>query len=172
MLFHTRIARLITILITIMTLSGLFWPLISEARDLNHRLGVGYSDQFSMSIPSLAVRYYSAPDIGLSLHLGVNTESDNSKFGFGGKFYKIIFPEDNMNFYMGAGASLLSTKIAGVNNSGFEISAFCGGEFFIPGLDSLGISFEAGVGIVSLSNGVNFRTIADHPLKAGMIFYF
>lgn len=144
----------------------------ANAKDLSHRLGVGYSDHFAISIPSIAVRYYSSPDIGFSMHLGVNTEADNSKFGLGGKFYKIIFPEEHMNFYMGAGAGLLSTKIAGVNNSGFEISSFCGSEFFVPGLDSLGMSFEAGVGVVSLSNGVNFRTIADHLLKAGMIFYF
>ena len=143
-----------------------------EAKDLNHRLGVGYSDQFGISIPSVAVRYYSSEDIGFGLAMGVNTDTDNSKFGFGGRFYKIIFPEDHMNFYMGAGAGILSTKIAGVNNSGFEVTAFCGGEFFIPGLDSLGISFETGVGIVSLSNGVNFRTIADSPIRAGMIFYF
>jgi len=62
--------------------------------------------------------------------------------------------------------------VAGVNNSGFEMSAYAGGEFFLPGLDSLGITFEAGIGITSLSNGVNFRTIADSPLRAGMIFYF
>ncbi len=166
--FQLRSALSVFILLT----SFLLGAPQAGAKDLNHRLGVGYSDQFAIPIPSVAVRYYSSEEVGFSMHLGVNTESDNSKFGFGGKFYKIIFPEDHMNFYMGAGAGLLSTKIASVNNSGFEVSAFCGGEFFIPGLDSLGISFEAGVGIVSLSNGVNFRTIADSPLKAGMIFYF
>jgi hypothetical protein len=150
----------------------LFFCQIVHAKDLSHRLGVGYSDQFAVSIPSVAVRYYSSEDVGFAMQMGVNTESDNSKFGFGGRFYKIIFPEDHMNFYMGAGAGLLSTKIKNVNDSGFELNAFCGGEFFIPGLDSLGMSFEAGVGIVSLSNGVNFRTIADSPVRAGMIFYF
>ncbi len=156
----------------IVILGSLFSFSLVQAKDLNHRLGVGYSDQFGISIPSVAVRYYSSEDVGFGLAMGVNTDADNSRFGFGGRFYKIIFPEDHMNFYMGAGAGLLSTKIANVNSSGFEVSAFCGGEFFIPGLDSLGISFEAGVGILSLSNGVNFRTIADSPLKAGMIFYF
>jgi hypothetical protein len=151
--------------------TGLF-GLPASAKDMSHRLGVGYSDNFAISIPSLAVRYYSTSEVGFSLHLGVNTESENSKFGFGGRFYKIIFPEDHMNFYMGAGAAILSSRVRTVNDSGFEMSAFGGAEFFIPGLDSLAMMFDAGVGIVSLSNGVNFRTIADSPLKAGMIFYF
>ncbi len=54
----------------------------------------------------------------------------------------------------------------------FEMSGFFGAEFFIPGIDSLGINFQAGIGITSLSTGVRFRTIGETPLKAGMYFYF
>jgi hypothetical protein len=73
---------------------------------------------------------------------------------------------------MGAGAGLLSTKVDTRNESGFELMGFAGAEFFLTGLDSLGISFETGVGITSVSSGVTFRTIGDHPLRAGIIFYF
>jgi len=161
----------------IITLLVLSFSCTSWAVDLTHRLGVGYSDQFSVSnsaspLPSIAVRYYPQPRTGFSAALGVNTESNNSKFGLIAKIYRIIFPEDNMNFYMGASAGLISTKISGTNNSGFELSGFVGAEFFLSGLESLGISFEAGIGISSVSSGVTFRTIADHPLKAGIIFYF
>lgn len=144
----------------------------AQAKNLANRLGVGYKNQFSLNIPSIAAQYYPSDDLGFSGSLGIQTESDNSKFGLMLKLYKIIFPEENMNFYMGAGAGLLSSKVGTVNNSGFEMSAYCGGEFFLPGLDSLGISFETGIGIVSLSNGVSFRTIAHTPIEAGMIFYF
>jgi len=155
------------------TLSSLLLGgLDAEAKDLTHRLGVGYANNFNIDLPSVSARYYSSEDLGFSTSLGVNTEDNDNKFGFGLKMYKVIFPEEHMNFYMGAGTALLSTKISGVSSSGFELNAYCGGEFFIPGLDSLGISFEAGVGIVSMSSGVSFRTIADTPLSAGMIFYF
>ncbi|MCB0411290.1 MAG: organic solvent tolerance protein [Bdellovibrionales bacterium] len=144
-------------------------------KDLTHRLGVGYADQFGVSggLPSVALRYYSARDLGFAAHLGVDTDEDNSRFGFMAKVFRIIFEEDNMNFYMGAGAGLVSSKPnGGSTSSGFDLSGFFGAEFFFSGLDSLGFSFEAGVGVTSLSNDVRFRTLGDSPMRAGMIFYF
>jgi len=154
----------------------------SQAKDMTSRLGIGYSDSFSVStLPSIAVKYYPSQDLALSAALGIDTNSTNSatgnsNFGAGVKLYKTIFPEDNMNFYMGAGAGLVSISPtaggSGTTNSGFEMSGFFGAEFFIPGIDSLGINFQAGIGVTSLSTGVRFRTIGEHPLKAGMYFYF
>ena len=155
-----------------LVLTTSFLTTAASAKELTNRMGVGYKNQFAEDIPSVAVQYWPQADLGFSGALGVQTETDNSKFGLMFKLYKVIFPEEAMNFYMGAGAGLISTKIRTVNNNGFEIQGFCGGEFFLPGLDSLGFSFEAGVGIVSLSSGVSFRTIAHSPLNAGMIFYF
>jgi hypothetical protein len=150
------------------------------AKDMTSRLGVGYSDQFSTSMPSVAVKYYSSQDFALSAALGIDTNTTNSaaggsNFGFGARIYKTIFPEDNLNFYMGAGVGLLtigSTTVGGTSTSGFELSGFAGCELFFPGLDSVGINFQAGIGVTSLSSGVRFRTIGDSPLRAGMFFYF
>lgn len=153
-----------------------FAALPAFSKDLSHRLGVGYSDQFSESLPSLSVRYWPSEKLGVGAALGVDTEEGASAFGFLAKLYRVIFTEDNMNFYMGTGAGLISQEVTtGTNsdtNSGFELIGFCGGEFFMPGLDSLGFSFEAGVGVTSISSNVRFRTFGDSPFKAGMIFYF
>ena len=154
-------------------------------KDLSHRLGVGYSDQFGISssggtrgsLPSLAMRYYPSSDLILGAAIGVDTEKDASKFGFAAKVARVVFHEDNLNFYLGASAGLISqetTNSAGGtdNDSGFDLAGFAGAEFFMPGLESLGFSFEAGVGVTSISSEVRFRTIGDHPLRAGIIFYF
>ena len=88
-----------------------------------------------------------------------------------------------MNFYTGVGTSLISQEASQPpkeegktrptdNESGFELNTYIGGEFFFPGLSSLGFSFEAGLGITSISSQVRLRTFGDHPLKAGVIFYF
>lgn len=144
-----------------------------QAKDLTNRLGIGYKNQFSAELPGISAQYYPTNDIGISGTLGVDTESNNSKFGFLVKLYKIIFQEDNLNFYMGAGGGLLSTEVAGgQNESGFELMGYAGCEFFFAGLDSLGFSFETGAGITSVSSGVRFRTFGDHPLRAGITFYF
>ncbi len=153
-------------------------PVVSQAKELTNRLGLGYSEQFSEELPSISVRYWPDPKLGVGAALGVDTEDNESRFGFMVRLYRIIFTEDNMNFYMGTGAGLISMETANSagtgtdNNSGFELNGFFGAEFFLPGLDSLGICFEAGVGVTSVSSEVRFRTMGDSPIKAGMTFYF
>ncbi len=139
------------------------------SKDLTSRLGVGFTDSFSESLPSLYVKYYSSLETAFSAALGVDTKKDESRFGFLAKVYRTIFMEDNMNFYMGAGAGLLSQEVAGSNSSGFELNGFAGTEFFLPGLDSIGFSFEMGVGVSSPSSGTRFRTLGG---SAGAVFYF
>lgn len=168
----TSLKLLITLLLTVTSTS-------SFAKDLTSRLGVGYSDSFSSAtLPSIGVKYYASKDFAISAALGIDTNSTSStsNFGFGARAYKTVFPEDNLNFFMGGGAALVSfgpvAGGTGSTTSGFELCGFAGVEFFIPGLDSMGFNFQAGVAVVSVSSGVSFRTIGDTPLKAGMYFYF
>lgn len=146
----------------------------ASAMDLANRLGVGYSNQFDndVDLPAITARYYPNARTGFSLAVGVNTKDQYSRFGVLGKLYRIVFAENNMNFYVGGGAGMLSVETAGNNNSGFLLMGFLGGEFFFAGLENLGFTFEAGVGIRSDSDGTLFRTIGDHPLRGGIIFYF
>lgn len=145
-----------------------------HAKDLSNRLGIGYSDQFGLDqpLPSLALRYYPNADYGIMGAIGVDTTKNNSRFGVGAKLVKIVFREDNLNFYTGAGAGIVSEEVNSQNNSGFELQGVAGAEFFLPGLENLSFSFEAGVGITSISSETRFRTIGDSPLRAGIIFYF
>lgn len=142
------------------------------AVDLANRLGVGYSNQMSEDLPSITARYYPNAMMGMSVALGVDTEDKNSRFGALFKLYRIIFTEQNLNFYIGGSAGLLTVEVAGDNQSGFELGGFLGAEFFFTGLENLGFTFEAGVGIRSDSVGTRFRTTGDHPLRGGIIFYF
>jgi hypothetical protein len=167
------------LLLFVTALSTLAFGSVASAKDLTNRLGVGYADQFGVTggLPSLAVRYYPNADVGISGQLGIDTEEDASKFGFLAKVYRIVFTEDNMNFYMGAGAGIISREQQNnngdfINESGFEVSGYVGGEWFFSGLDSLGFSFEAGIGVTSIDSEVRFRTIGDSPIKAGITFYF
>jgi hypothetical protein len=144
----------------------------AQAKDLSHRLGIGYKNQSSANIPSLALQYYPGAELGLSAVLGIDTEKNNSRFSAMAKLNRVIFQEDNLNFYMGVGAGLLSTEVATNIESGFELMGYGGAEFFFAGLENLGFSFEAGIAVASISSEVRFRTFGDHPLCAGMTFYF
>lgn len=143
----------------------------AQAKELSSRLGVGIKESSSIGLPQLAASYYFAPDMSIAGGIGVDTEEDNSRFAFDVGIRRIVFKEDNMNFYLGGNVGLINVENNGNKDSGFALSALFGGEFFFTGLDSLAFTFEGGVGIVSMDN-VRFRTIADNPFKAGIIFYF
>ncbi len=164
------------ILVAIFSVASALYSSNAHAKDLSNRLGIGFKNQSSADLPSLAVQYWPGAELGLSVSLGIDTQTSNSKFSAMAKIYRVIFQEDNLNFYLGAGAGALSLEnTVGTttnNQSGFELMGYAGVEFFLPGLDSIGWSFEAGTAITSISSGTRFRTFGDSPLRAGAIFYF
>lgn len=164
--------RLFLPLTTALLMATLLGSPNALAKDMSNRLGLGFKDQSSIALPSIALQYWPGSELGLAATVGLDTQTNNSRFSAMAKIYRVIFPEDNLNFYMGAGAGVLSVETAGNNQSGFELMGFAGVEFFIPGLDSIGWSFEAGTAITSISSGTRFRTFGDSPLKAGATFYF
>lgn len=143
----------------------------ASAKELGNRLGVGFRNAYSFDLPSLAVHYYPNSDFGFVGALGIDTEDQNSKFALSGGVRKIIFKEENLNFFMGGVLSMVTNEIAGSKDSGFELSALVGSEFFFAGLDNLGFNLESGVGITNVKK-VRFRTLGDSFLRAGIIFYF
>ncbi|MCX7977954.1 MAG: organic solvent tolerance protein [Bdellovibrionaceae bacterium] len=147
-----------------------FAPL-SEAKNLMQRLGIGPKNNSSFEMPALGAVYYPNSDYGLTGGVGVDTARNNSKFSLNVGLRRIIFQEDNMNFFFGGALGLVNYESAGDKQSGFELNLVFGMEFFLPGLENLGFNVESGVGIASLRD-VRFRTLADDPFRAGIIFYF
>jgi hypothetical protein len=146
-------------------------PAMAFSKDLTNRLGVGFRNNNSVNLPALAAIYYPNADIGLTGSVGVDTLEDNSKSAANFGLRKILFREDNLNFYFGGQAGLVNFESASKKESGFELNVIFGAEFFFSGLDSLSLSFEAGAGLSSLKS-TRFRTIGDDPFRAGIIFYF
>lgn len=141
------------------------------AKDLASRLGVGVKNNSSEDVPAVAVVYYPNHDFAVTGGLGIDTRKDFSKFVVNGGVRKILFKENQLNFYFGGQLGIVNYESAAVKENGFELNALFGAEFFFTGLDSLGFSFEGGAGISSLKD-VRFRTIADSPVRAGITFYF
>ena len=150
----------------------IFFGVSAQAKDMSNRLGVGYKNQFSFNLPAIAVQYYPGAELGLAAVVGVDTQQGASRFGAMLKLNRIVFSEDNLNFYMGIGAGLVSLETAGTNQSGFQLMAYGGAEFFFAGLENLGFSFEFGPSVTSMSSQVRFSTFGDSPLRAGITFYF
>ena len=159
--------RVLFLMVAILTMA-----LSGQAKEMNQRLGVGPKKPFSFGLESIAVHYWPNADYTITGALGIETTKDMSSFGLQGGIRRLLYGERNMNFFVGGAFGLVSTEIGGENNSGFELSALSGAEFFFEGLENLGINFQMGVGVVSLKSSNSFKTIAQSPVEAGFIFYF
>jgi len=156
----------------VLVLVALGFSTMAQAKDLTSRLGVGYRNALvTMSLPSVAAFYYPSPDYSVLGSLGVDTEDNNSKFAAAGGIRRLIFKEDNMNFFGGGQLAMVNQEVLGSKDSGYEIAAVVGGEFFLAGLDSLGFNFETGMGITTVKK-TRFRTLGESFLNAGIVFYF
>jgi hypothetical protein len=143
----------------------------AEAKEMPNRLGIGIKNNSTFSIPSVGVIYFPNRDVALTGGIGIDTKKDYSKSIFDVGARRILFREDNMNFFFGGQLGIITHEEAGDKASGFELAALFGGEFFFAGLENLGFSFAGGAGVSTLRN-TRFRTLADSPVQAGITFYF
>lgn len=153
-------------------LAIIFCASFASAKDMTHRLGVGFKNNTSVSIPSLAGVYYADKSLAFTGSFGLDTQKNNSSLQISGGARKMIFFESNMNVYVGGQLGLINAEdpVSG-KDSGLELAALGGVEFFFPGLENLSFTAEAGLALSTLRN-TRMRTVADDPLRAGIIFYF
>jgi hypothetical protein len=157
-----------TLAVSVLILST---PLSANARDMHGRLGIGYNGEFGYptvtnGIPAISAKYGLSRDFAIEAIVGFATTTP-SQSAFGAKLFKNFFFENNLNFFFFGGAGLVTATA-----SGFEFMAGLGVEFFIPGLESLGLSMETGVSGSSASGAFALRTLGASFLNAGMHFYF
>jgi hypothetical protein len=176
-----RIALLILNLLVPITGFGLAFEHEAEARDLHGRFGLGYNSQFAnanptfepFAAPALSFKYGATKNFHMQLIAGATTSNPVNAV-VGAKFYGVIFNEPNMNFYgMFGGAFVAGGTTASGSRLGFDVLAGFGAEFFIPGVDSLGFSFETGARVENVTSGtVTVATMGVNILSAGVHFYF
>ena len=149
----------------------------SMARELEGRLGVGYNSEFANAYPAtstaggfrfpgISLKYGLTRDLAVAGIFGIATTSPSNMLA-AVKLFKNVFFENHLNFYFTLGAGLLSVN----NQSGFQGLAAVGVEFFIPGVESLGLSVETGAS-VDTASGFAIKTLGVSFLDAGIHFYF
>lgn len=146
--------------------------LSAQSKEMPQRLGVGIKNNTTEDLPSLAVVYHLNGFSAVTGGLGLDTQKDYSKFQINAGVRYVIFHENQLHFYSGGQLGLVNFEtLADGKKSGFEANLILGVESFLAGLENVGFSFEGGLGLSSVKN-TRVRTLADHPLKAGIIFYF
>ena len=151
---------------------SVFSPTLASAKDMQGRLGLGYNAEFANfyainSVPAVSLKFGLTRDIAVEGLVGIGTSSPgNSVTGI--KFFKNLFYETNLNFYFTVGGAVLSAN----SRSGAEFLGGFGAEFFIPGIESLGFSFETGATFDNLAGSFVIKTLGVSFLNAGIHFYF
>lgn len=145
----------------------------APARDMQGRLGLGTNAEFANTyasgfrVPAVSVKYGLSRDLALEGVIGFATiNPSNSITAI--KLFKNLFYETNLNFYATAGVGLLNAN----SQAGIELLGGFGVEFFIPGLESLGLSMETGVTFDNGSGSYALKTLGVSFLDAGIHFYF
>ncbi len=145
------------------------------AADLRGRMGVGATNQLANEIPAISLKIQQSKTFALGGLLGFRSNQDHTLYGAGVKFYRIIFDEPQLNFYM---AGLVATQnyvdeTEDKVKSGYQIDGTMGTEFHFQGLESIGFSFEFGISArnVDADRGNSIETLGDQFLKAAVHFY-
>jgi hypothetical protein len=173
--------RIRSFLCLLLLLSAL--PLDASAKDLRGRFAVGFTNQLS-PMTSASIKYTfpaKQPTVNIQLQ-GIagmalyRARSQNDQFFAGFRMLFVFIAEDNLNAYAGAGAGY-----AGFSDGSRAVRAqpAVGLEFFLFGLENLGISAEFGVNIdvgISPSSGVDVTTGVGPDASSfgavGLHYYF
>ena len=166
-------ARTLSLFIGVFTATFLY-ATPSFGRDLQGRVGLGMNGNFpnqrgnSIDGKGIALKYGFTKDLAVEPVIAFSTGT-SAQSTFGLKFFKNIFYETNLNFYFfGAGALMKNS-----GDSSYALQSGFGAEFFIPGIESLGFSFELGAELSdTYGNSTSLRTLGMTFVDAGMRFYF
>jgi len=147
----------------------------SEAKELFGRTGIGYNAEFANTsltngVPAVSVKYGIAPRAAVELIAGFYSGNDGSGV-FGLKFMPTLHSDPYANFYFLVGIGFVSAE----HRNGTEFLTGFGAEFFIPGVDQVGISFETGMSAENLSAASGsfvLKTFGMSFINAGMHYYF
>jgi len=142
----------------------------SHALEKTNRLGLGMSNQLKNEFPALSFKVQKSKSFAIGGLAGLSTSSSDGGYGAGIKLYRNIFDEPQLNFYVSGMGALLSNKIAGKTQSGFQFDLSLGSEFHLTGLNSIGFSFEFGVSAHKKEDFV-FETLGNNFVVAGVHFY-
>lgn len=160
--------KLVLIAVSLLFFATLSTP--SYALEKTNRLGIGMTNQLKNDFPSLSFKVQKSRSFAIGGMGGISTSDSEGGYGAGIKLYRNIFDEPQLNFYVSGMAAVLSNKIAGKTESGFQFDLSMGSEFHLAGLNSIGFSFEFGVSANKKKDFV-FETLGNNFVVAGVHFY-
>jgi hypothetical protein len=144
------------------------------AMNLVGRLGIGYSNQVVTGIDTLSLKLQRNRANAFGALLGVDSSSDASNYALGLKVYRVIYDEPQLNFYSafsGIFFTYQDPEDTDQTENGHQLDASFGTEFSFAGLESIGFSFEFGLGMNKYNGSTNIGTVGYGVLTSAVHFY-
>lgn len=137
------------------------------ALNLTGRLGMGLSNQLANDVPAISFKVQNSSSSAYGGLVGIDSNTNYTDYGLGIKGYRLLFDEPHLNFYFAGMGAILKKN----DKSGYQIDGTMGSEFHIPGLESIGFSFEFGLSLNKVNDVRHLQTTADHFVTAAVHFY-
>ena len=146
----------------------------ADAKDLRKRVGIGFNNNFStLTSVSLKLGLPTNKDtVNLQVQalvgFSIFARSDDLFFA-GGRVLLPILAEDNLNLYGALGGGYVRSH---AGTDGARIQAVLGVEFFLFGLENLGLSAEFGLNLDLIGRQVDIETTSGTAASVGVHYYF
>lgn len=141
------------------------------ALEKTNRLGLGLTNQLKTEFPALSFKTQKSRSFAFGGMAGLSSDKNEGGQAIGLKFYRNIFDEPQLNFYLAGTGAYLANKLDGKRYSGFQFDLSLGSEFHFSGLNSIGFSFEFGVSANKKYKDFVFETLGNHFIVSGVHFY-
>ncbi len=159
---------IISLTIFVFTLSP-----ICNAASLVGRLGVGYTQHLDNGSPSLSLKLQRNRSTAIGGVFGLDSSSEGTFYTLGGKVYRYIYEEPQLNFYSALGFHLFTYQNTETEETeqGHQVNGLFGTEFSFQGLESIGFSFEFGMGLSKFQGKTHIKTLGHGLLLSAVHFY-
>lgn len=144
-----------------------------EAASLVGRLGIGMSNQLESEMQLISFKLQRNRSSALGGVFGIDSSTEGFNYAVGLKMYKYIYEEPQLNFYSALAGNLFTyeDQTTGNTDQGYQVDGTFGAEFSFQGLESVGFSFEFGVGLSKNQGKTHFKTIGHNILLSAVHFY-
>lgn len=144
-----------------------------NAASLVGRLGMGFSNHLVSNQQTLSLKLQKTRSTALGGSFGINSSSEGTFYALGGKIYRYIYEEPQLNFYSALGLNMFTyfNDAEDEVEQGHQIDGTFGTEFSFQGLESIGFSFEFGMSINKYEGENRVQTIGQSVIASAIHFY-
>ena len=145
----------------------------ANAASLVGRLGIGYSKHLVNDMSTMSLKLQRNRSTALGMSFGIDSGSESTNYALGGKIYRYIYEEPQLNFYSALGINIFTYKNEDDDKTeqGHQIDGTFGSEFSFQGLESLGFSFEFGIRASKYNDENRVQTAGQSMIQSAIHFY-